>query len=85
MGKRKVLEMKGLLGSLCLKRENWVALGAAAERTSRALLPLRTINQEGNTNLEHVGNSGDGLCLLIQLLVLALTLNAESKTSYSRG
>lgn len=29
------------------KRENWVALGAADERTSRALLPLSTMNQEG--------------------------------------
>lgn len=38
------------------KRENWVVLGATAERSSRALLPLSTINQEGKTNLERVRN-----------------------------
>lgn len=36
-----------------LKRETWVVLGAAAERSSRA---LSTINQEGNTDLERVRN-----------------------------
>lgn len=68
MGKRKVLEMKGLLGRHGSKRENWVALGAAAEK-----------DQQGSAASEHNkpgGKHQPGTCwelregsLLLQLLI----------------
>lgn len=59
-----------------LKRETWVVLGAAAERSSRALLPLSTINQR-ETQTWDVLELREGSLFAHS----ALTWNAESKTS----
>lgn len=58
-GQKESSRNERAVGQPLLREGKWVALGAAAESST---------NQEGNTNLEHAGSSGKGLCLLIQLL-----------------